>query len=138
MYEQEMKYKKTSNNIDFLQLKPKRIPKNQKYKAMVQDSRVTDNSNYRADEFGANWAVLSWRMNIKKLGLKVMPGPGYATDTGKHIFYLTNGDEIVCDLNGYWRHLRGNNYLDCNGVPNVDNAQTHFWNSEGAKSKWNA
>jgi hypothetical protein len=112
----------------------------QKNKQRVQGANpnVVENSTARVTAFGANWEVKEWRDHIKTLGLKAKPGSGSggSTETGKKIFGLTNGDEIVCDLNGYWRHLLVNGqYADNTGVANVDNAQTHFWSSRRVKNE---
>ena len=103
-----------------------------KNKKRVQDANpnVVENSTARVAQHGANWEVRKWKDHITSLGLKATPGSGGggSTESGKKIFSLTNGDEIVCDLNGYWRHHLGNgHYADRTGVANNDNAQTHFW-----------
>ncbi|MEA5602717.1 DUF4157 domain-containing protein [Nostoc sp. UHCC 0252] len=112
----------------------------QKNKQRVQGANpnVVENSTARVTAFGANWEVKEWRDHIKTLGLKAKPGSGSggSTESGKKIFGLTNGDEIVCDLNGYWRHLLANGqYADNTGVANADNAQTHFWSSTRVKNE---
>jgi hypothetical protein len=91
-----------------------------------------ENSTARVIEFGAHWQIKGWRDHIKNLGLKPVSGAGSggSTESGKTLFDLNNGDQIVCDLNGYWRHLLANeHYADDRGAPNQDNAKTHFWSS---------
>jgi hypothetical protein len=96
---------------------------------------VAAGSRARVAGFGQNWSVLAWRTHVRNLGMSVMPGAGTLTTTGKRIFHLTNGHEIVCDLSGYWRHFDSatGSYFDKNGIASAVLADTHFWNSSSSK-----
>ncbi|MFB2835633.1 DUF4157 domain-containing protein [Floridanema evergladense] len=112
--------------------------KKNKDRVKEANPNVVDNSNARVNEFGHNWQVRSWRDHIQQLNLKCKPGSGGggSTETGKQIFRLQNSDEIVNDLNGYWRHqLAGGGYANVQGQQDNNNEQTHFWNSESARQK---
>lgn len=109
--------------------KTKNRYKKNKKKVESNNPNVIENSKRRVEEYGANWEERSWRKHIKELGLSLTSGSGGggSTDTGKAIFSLTNGDEIVCDMSGYWRHhLSNGRYADKTGAESNDNAQTHF------------
>ena len=82
----------------------------------------------RAVGFGGNWAKRSWRDHVKDLGMAPAKGGPMHTETGKTIFNLTNGHQIVIDQAGkYWRHYDGAaNYFNADGVADADLARTHF------------
>lgn len=95
---------------------------------------VAASSTARVTAFGQNWSVLPWRTHIRSLGMSLMTGAGRLNSTGKRIFSLSNGHEIVADLNGYWRHYDGvGSYFDSTGAVSTVMADTHFWNSQSSK-----
>lgn len=82
----------------------------------------------RAGRFAHHWAKRDWRKHVKDLGMTPAKGSPTRTETGKTIFSLTNGHQIVIDQAGkYWRHFDGvGGYHNAAGVIDADNENTHF------------
>jgi len=79
----------------------------------------------RNQQYNANWVQRNWREHIKSLKRKILNQQ--RTPTGKTIFNLTNGEQIVIDQGGqYWRHFDGNNqYFDADGNAHPNQANFH-------------
>jgi len=111
-----------------LQLANKNGRKRQKEQAKAREEKsAKENSDYRVDRYGENWADLKIetylnKHNLKKSKVTKLPG--------KVVITLQDGSIILKDVNGYWRHesaFTEDAYYDENHIINADNALTHFW-----------